>query len=107
MIVSVSGFDSINVALAIVSSISAAIKRVESKSIDMFDVHKQVKEMYSWTNVADRTEIVYDKVMRLPQSLIGDRFYRYYNNGLVAGKLAVMIVAFDYIVLMSAVFLAT
>jgi phosphatidylinositol glycan class A protein len=86
--------------LAIISSVESAIQRVESKLIDMFDIHRQVKEMYSWTNVAERTEIVYDKVMELPKSLIGDRFYRYYNNGLVAGKLAVMIVAFDYIVYM-------
>ena len=81
------------------ASIRRAIRRVESKSIDEFDVHTEVKEMYSWTNVAERTEIVYDKVMKLPSSRISDRFGRYYDNGFVAGKLSVMIVAFDYLVL--------
>lgn len=83
---------------SIVSSIQSAISRVESNAIDMHSVHNEVTEMYSWSNVADRTEIVYDKVMKLPHSTIGDRLVRYYDNGLIAGKLAVMIVAFDYIV---------
>jgi phosphatidylinositol N-acetylglucosaminyltransferase subunit A len=50
-------------------------------------LHEQVKQMYNWHSVAQRTEHVYDKIsQRKPEPLIR-RFRRYYSCGAVAGKL--------------------
>lgn len=43
---------------SLVDSIELAIKRIESGNIDPFEFHNQVKQMYSWSNVAERTEKV-------------------------------------------------
>ena len=52
--------------------------------------------MYSWDDVAGRTEIVYKSIVKTPPSPLADRLIRYHTCGFFAGKLAVMIVAVDY-----------
>lgn len=53
--------------------------------------------MYSWDNVAERTEKVYSRIMATPKTRLSERFIKYNQCGLFAGKLAVMIVACDYL----------
>ena len=78
--------------------------------------HERVKAMYSWENVAERTEKVYQRMKKhsggsgggghsgsQPESnarlpLI-ERFRRYYGCGPWAGKLFVLVVALDYLLL--------
>jgi phosphatidylinositol glycan class A protein len=54
--------------------------------------------MYSWSNVAERTERVYQRVVKAPQLSLADRLERYHGCGVFAGKLAVMIMAVDYLI---------
>lgn len=53
--------------------------------------------MYSWANVAERTESVYEKVLQGPKLRLVERLERYHGCGIFAGKLAVMIMAVDYL----------
>lgn len=55
--------------------------------------------MYSWKDIALRTEIVYATTMTLPENTLFDRFAKYYTNGSWSGKLAVMMLAFNYFLL--------
>jgi phosphatidylinositol glycan class A protein len=38
--------------------------------------HRRVREMYDWQSVAERTEVVYNRVMELPQKDVGERLAR-------------------------------
>ena len=42
----------------IIKKLSAAISLINTKQIDSEQFHKRVSEMYSWENVAERTEKV-------------------------------------------------
>ncbi|KAJ2314203.1 Phosphatidylinositol N-acetylglucosaminyltransferase GPI3 subunit, partial [Coemansia sp. Cherry 401B] len=59
--------------------------------------HSQVKKMYSWHNVAERTEIVYYKIIDLEEVPQIERLRRYFGIGLVAGKLFCLIAAADFL----------
>ncbi|OLY84838.1 Phosphatidylinositol N-acetylglucosaminyltransferase gpi3 subunit [Smittium mucronatum] len=61
--------------------------------------HNQVKSMYSWHNVAYRTEIVYHKVINLPEPPLIERLRLYYGCGRVAGKLFCMVAVVDYLLM--------
>lgn len=65
--------------------------------IDSLDFHERVKSMYSWEEVAERTERVYERIYKQPQLPLIERFRRYYGCGPFAGKLFVLVVALGYI----------
>ena len=55
--------------------------------------------MYSWQDIASRTEKVYNEItQRTPLPLI-DRLKRYYGCGAWAGKLFCLLVALDFLLL--------
>jgi phosphatidylinositol N-acetylglucosaminyltransferase subunit A len=55
--------------------------------------------MYSWNDIASRTEKVYNEItLRTPLPLI-DRLKRYYGCGAWAGKLFCLLVALDFLLL--------
>jgi phosphatidylinositol glycan class A protein len=55
--------------------------------------------MYSWNDIASRTEKVYNDItLRTPLPLI-DRLKRYYGCGAWAGKLFCLLVALDFLLL--------
>ncbi|KAJ1937184.1 Phosphatidylinositol N-acetylglucosaminyltransferase GPI3 subunit, partial [Kickxella alabastrina] len=60
--------------------------------------HGLVKKMYSWHNVAERTERVYLKVVDAEEPPLIERFRRYYGCGLVAGKLFCLVAAVDFLI---------
>ncbi|KAJ1725677.1 Phosphatidylinositol N-acetylglucosaminyltransferase GPI3 subunit [Coemansia erecta] len=60
--------------------------------------HRQVKRMYSWHNVAERTERVYLKIADAPEPPLIERLRRYYGCGLVAGKLFCLVAAVDFLI---------
>ncbi|KAJ2341681.1 Phosphatidylinositol N-acetylglucosaminyltransferase GPI3 subunit, partial [Coemansia sp. RSA 2618] len=60
--------------------------------------HSQVKKMYSWHNVAERTERVYCKIADMEEEPQIERLRRYYGIGLVAGKLFCLVAATDYLI---------
>jgi len=61
--------------------------------------HDQVKLMYSWSDVARRTERVYDAITsdETQSFALIDRLKRYYGCGVWAGKLFVLCVVVDYL----------
>jgi phosphatidylinositol glycan class A protein len=56
--------------------------------------------MYSWSDVAERTERVYHKVIQSPDLTLGARLKKYHNVGVVAGKISMMIMAVDFLILL-------
>ena len=81
----------------LVLAVEKSISLIESKTFDANSVHHQVSKMYSWDDVAKRTEKVYEKALQLPQVPLAERFRRYHGVGAVAGKFAVMIIAVNHL----------
>lgn len=48
-----------------------------ANSVDPFKMHEQVKEMYNWEDVAERTERVYDRAMATENGPLIDRLRKY------------------------------
>lgn len=86
---------------ALVNSILNTINLLKSGKIDTSKFHNQVAKMYSWENVALRTENVYKslKFKNINLPLI-ERLKKYYFCGPIAGKLFVLNVVVDIILLM-------
>lgn len=100
-----------------------AISALRANKIRTEKFHDQVKKMYSWTNVAERTERVYDGITGVlsEEDFYGghthgswtatrgragiqsfaliDRLKRYYGCGIWAGKLFCLCVVIDYLIL--------
>lgn len=93
-----------------------AITAVRAGKVRTERFHDQVKKMYSWANVALRTERVYDGVTgtipeeafygfdtggyngsRVRNFALIDRLKRYYGCGIWAGKLFCLCVVIDYL----------
>ncbi|KAL8571190.1 hypothetical protein ACOMHN_010651 [Nucella lapillus] len=60
------------------------------RAVPPWQAHNRVKHMYTWTNVAQRTEQVYDRVTAIPVRDTGTRLHRYYACGPLVGKLFVI-----------------
>ncbi|KAI5954603.1 SPT14 [Candida jiufengensis] len=73
-----------------------AINKLTTGEIDTKNYHEKVAKMYSWQNIAKRTETVYDSLdlNQLNEPLI-DRLSKYYCCGIIAGKLYVLVVIVD------------
>jgi len=80
--------------------ISDAIKKVATSPMDPFEMHDQVKTMYSWTDVMKRTEKVYYSILKSTQPPLIERLKKYYLYGLVAGKLFCVFAAIDFLLLL-------
>jgi len=101
----------------LVDKTSRAIAALRANQIATDRFHEQVKKMYSWTNVAARTERVYDAICgaiseaqfygfdsanpfeppRIRGFALIDRLKRYYGCGTWAGKLFCICVVVDYL----------
>lgn len=81
---------------SLVASTSRAIKLIEEKKVQPSKFHEEIKGMYCWENVAERTEYVYDQIdsESLNEPLI-DRLARFYHGGAWAGKLFVVCIIVD------------
>ena len=80
----------------IVEVLSDAVPLV--KNMNPLEAHQQVKGMYNWHDVAERTERVYEKVIDTPKLSLMSRLLRYHECGPWAGKLFCLIVALDYLI---------
>ncbi|TVU39690.1 hypothetical protein EJB05_13123 [Eragrostis curvula] len=65
--------------------------------IDPQVMHLRIKQLYSWDDVAKRTEIVYDRAMQSPTINLLDRLPRYLTCGAWAGKLFCLIMIINYL----------
>lgn len=60
------------------------------RNIDPYVAHNKIRTVYTWRNVAVRTEKVYDLVYQLPTRELLVRIRKYYNCGPLSGKLFVI-----------------
>ncbi len=105
----------------LVAATGKAISALRANRIRTEGFHDQVKKMYSWTNVAERTERVYDGITGaiseeefygdvsgggwsatrgragVQSFALIDRLKRYYGCGIWAGKLFCLCVIIDYL----------
>lgn len=99
----------------IVAATGRAIAKLRQGKVRTDLFHGQVKQMYSWTDVAERTERVYDGVVGAVGSedfyggdaawgrpgvrsfALIDRLKRYYGCGIWAGKLFCLCAVVDYL----------
>lgn len=90
----------------IVSKLSGAIKHILVQPVDSVAFHTRIKSMYSWENVAERTEKVYFAATTHTSRTMAERLRRTYKIGPVAGKLFCLGLLLEYatFLLLSAVF---
>jgi phosphatidylinositol glycan class A protein len=100
----------------LVTTAGEAITEMRAGRIRTEKFHDQVKKMYSWSNVALRTERVYDGITgtiseeefygvdvggyggsRVRNFALIDRLKRYYGCGVWAGKLFCLCIVIDYL----------
>ena len=101
----------------LVAATGKAIAALRANKVRTERFHDQVKKMYSWTNVAKRTERVYDGISGaiseaefygydgtglkgrsgVQSFALIDRLKRYYGCGVWAGKLFCLCVIVDYL----------
>ncbi|XP_078435846.1 UDP-Glycosyltransferase superfamily protein isoform X2 [Wolffia australiana] len=65
--------------------------------IDPHAMHLRVKDLYSWHDVARRTEIVYTRASSCPDENLLQRLSRYLSCGAWAGKLFCIVVIIDFL----------
>lgn len=82
----------------LVNATSRAIKEIRMGRVRTDKFHEQVKSMYSWTDVAERTERVYEGICKGERVGLMERLKRYYGCGVWAGKLFVLCVVVDYLI---------
>ena len=104
----------------LVAATRRAIRELRAGRVRTGAFHGQVRAMYSWTNVAERTERVYDGVTGalseeefygdpltggwsaarpgIQSFALIDRLKRYYGCGIWAGKLFCICVVIDYLI---------
>lgn len=92
-------------AASLVNATLRAIEMLESGRVKPYEYHDEVKKMYNWKDVAVRTEKVYlDALDHMKASSssphqLFERLQRHYQCGLFAGKLFVLCVVVDVILL--------
>lgn len=86
---------------SLVETTLAAIDAMSLGAIDTSGFHQEVAQMYSWDDIALRTENVYNSLDldQINQPLI-DRLEKYYCCGVIAGKLFVLVVVVDIMLYM-------
>ena len=68
--------------------------------VDPFVAHARVKKLYTWQNVAKRTEVVYDSIVSDVDLGLDGRIKEYLKTGPVAGKIFILIVVLNHLLLM-------
>jgi phosphatidylinositol N-acetylglucosaminyltransferase subunit A len=83
----------------LIRATTQAISTLRRKAVNPKLFHQEIRNMYSWNDIALRTEKVYNEITsRTPLPLI-DRLKRYYGCGAWAGKLFCLLVALDFLLL--------
>ncbi|GAA6063987.1 hypothetical protein JCM10212_002419 [Sporobolomyces blumeae] len=83
----------------LVRAISRAIEHVSSGAHDPLLAFETLEDVYSWTDVADRTERVYFDALDVKRVPVVERLRRYYGTGRVFGLIMCTIVLVDYVLL--------
>jgi len=67
----------LSVVTALIEALSSAILDCQhGTAIDPFEAHECVRKLYTWQNVAERTERVYNLVSTVEETLLVNRLCR-------------------------------
>ncbi|GAA5887490.1 hypothetical protein JCM16303_003435 [Sporobolomyces ruberrimus] len=81
----------------LVQAISRGINHVKSGKHDPLYAYETLKDVYSWTDVAERTEKVYRSSLEVERVPVVERLRRYNGTGRVFGIIMCIIVMVDYV----------
>ncbi|KAI9299643.1 hypothetical protein BJ944DRAFT_46230, partial [Cunninghamella echinulata] len=81
----------------LIIALSKALHMIRYNKVDPSKFNDELKDMYSWSNVTERTEKVYELISQTQVSPLIERLRRYYGCGLYAGKIFCMVIALDYL----------
>ncbi|CAG8553747.1 1457_t:CDS:2 [Diversispora eburnea] len=81
----------------LINAVMRAIEMIGLEEVSPIKLHDEIKEMYSWVNVAERTERVYNKIWGLKTPPLLERLRLYYGCGIWAGKIFCIVMALDYL----------
>lgn len=81
----------------LVATVAKAIHKIRQREVDGLRFHEEIKRMYSWSDVAERTEKVYEKMLLGRKLPLIERLRRYYGCGVWAGKLFCIVVVVNYL----------
>ncbi|KAJ6491278.1 transferase [Mycena vitilis] len=76
-------------------AVGEAVKIVSEGNHDPLLAHERIKTLYDWVQVTERTEAVYDAVLRSPQMELWERIQRTMQLGLFAGPIYTIILIVD------------
>ncbi|XP_074641689.1 phosphatidylinositol N-acetylglucosaminyltransferase subunit A-like [Tubulanus polymorphus] len=65
------------------------------RSINPYEMHEEVRKLYTWQDVARRTEIVYNRVASEPKQELRERLLINLHAGPVVGKVFLLIAVFN------------
>ncbi|KAM7437308.1 hypothetical protein ABFA07_013012 [Porites harrisoni] len=78
---------------------SAVQNARDNRVVPADEAHERIRTMYTWQNVARRTELVYDVVSNVPPVSFDLRLKRLYHCGRVAGKIFCVLAVIDLFLL--------
>jgi phosphatidylinositol glycan class A protein len=81
---------------SLTEALSDVLDSMGDQNLDPFDIHSQVREMYSWHKVARRTEKVYNAALKCQKLSLIDRMRVYLTVGPIAGLACVLMTVLDY-----------
>ncbi|KAF8941362.1 Phosphatidylinositol N-acetylglucosaminyltransferase gpi3 subunit [Haplosporangium gracile] len=81
----------------LVQALDRSIEMIQRKEVQPAKFNDELKEMYSWVNVAERTEKVYDAISQTRDPPLIERLRSYYGCGVFVGKLFCIMIALDYL----------
>jgi phosphatidylinositol glycan class A protein len=87
----------------LIEKVDLAIQRHKSgDKIDPIQMHNEIKKMYNWRDVARRTEIVYNRVVKeyKPNQGLVDKLLKFRRCGYVGYYAMAFIYIIDYLVLL-------
>ncbi|KAK8858442.1 hypothetical protein IAR55_002669 [Kwoniella newhampshirensis] len=79
-----------------IRALTHAIHTIKTSSYDPYRAHERVRGMYSWSSVAERTEVVYGRAMSDPRMDTGERLARYLALGPIYGLVLCCIIAIEH-----------
>ncbi|WWC88843.1 uncharacterized protein L201_003758 [Kwoniella dendrophila CBS 6074] len=80
----------------VIRALTHAIHTIKSGKHDPWKSHERVKTMYSWEQVAERTELVYERAMQTPSKDTAERLSRYLALGPIYGPILCCIIAIEH-----------
>ncbi|XP_022103776.1 phosphatidylinositol N-acetylglucosaminyltransferase subunit A-like isoform X2 [Acanthaster planci] len=81
---------------SLVEALEVAVARQrEGSHVPAQQVYETMKGVYTWQNVAKRTEKIYSSIMEMPVLSLAERLERYNKLGPIAGKFFIIVAVVD------------